>query len=95
MGMSRTEIAQVITSENATAMISGTAVGFLAGICVELSLTQIVYRLTAEHLSLFDLRIIATILLCLAISILFAYVTIRRTCDTQVIELLRDVSRGR
>ena len=94
MGMTRNEIAQVITAENATAMISGTIVGFLVGIIVEISLAEIVYRLTGEIPALFDFRIIAIILLCLFVSIIFAYIAIRRTCDTQVITLLRDVSRG-
>ena len=94
MGMTRSEIAQVITTENATAMISGTVLGFLAGILVELSLADIVFRLTGNVPSFFDLRIIAIIIFCLMISIIFAYIAIRRTCDTRVITLLRDVSRG-
>ena len=94
MGMTRTEIAQVITAENATAMISGTVVGFIIGIIVEISLADIVYRLTGEIPTLFDFRIISIILLCLFVSVIFAYIAIKRTCDARVIALLRDVSRG-
>ena len=94
MGMTGNEIAQAITAENATAMISGTIVGFLVGFIVEISLADIVYRLTGEIPPLVDFRIITTILLCLFVSVIFAYVMIRRTCKTQVITLLRDISRG-
>jgi ABC-type lipoprotein release transport system permease subunit len=94
MGMTKNEIAQVITTENATAMITGTIIGFIVGTIVEIAIADIVYRLTGEIPALFDFRIISIILLCLFVSVIFAYIAIRRTCDTRVIVLLRDVSRG-
>ncbi|MGY5874756.1 MAG: FtsX-like permease family protein [Candidatus Thorarchaeota archaeon] len=93
MGMTHSEIASTLTVETSVAMISGVATGIFAGFFVEIALLEILQRFGSTSFAFIDLRTISLVLLSLILSIVAAFVAIRRAANTEVIRLLRDLSR--
>ncbi|MGY5852295.1 MAG: FtsX-like permease family protein [Candidatus Thorarchaeota archaeon] len=93
MGMTHGEIASTLTVETSVAMISGVATGIFAGLFVEVALLEILQRFGTTSFAFIDLRTISLVLLSLILSIVAAFVAIRRAADTEVVRLLRDLSR--
>ncbi|UCE09264.1 MAG: FtsX-like permease family protein [Candidatus Thorarchaeota archaeon] len=92
-GMKDTDIAWTLASENAVAMTSGVITGVVAGLIVEIALSDIIVRYGGALLALIDIRTAFLVVFSLLTSLVMAYYTIRRSTQTEVIRLLRDLSR--
>jgi hypothetical protein len=93
LGMKSKDIAHTLAAENAVAMIGGVVVGFVAGLFVELAIAEIVVRFGGSVPALIDWRSASLISFSLVVSIVLAFVAIRRATKARVIDLLRDLDR--
>jgi ABC-type lipoprotein release transport system permease subunit len=93
MGLTDSEIAWSMTLETSVAMISGAILGGISGFFVELALADILLRFGGTGITFFDLRILLFICISVISSIIAAYFAILKTSDTEVVKLIRDMSR--
>ena len=95
LGMTHSDIAQTLTAESASGMISGVVVGVIMGLLVQVALSDIIMRFTGGVLNFVNPGIVSLIVLSLVGSIAASYYVIRNTTRTRVVGLLRDLGRGR
>ncbi|MHA2072216.1 MAG: FtsX-like permease family protein, partial [Candidatus Thorarchaeota archaeon] len=95
LGMTRSEISQTLTAESASGMIAGVSVGVVAGLLVQIALSEIVRRFTGGQFNIIDPIIVLLVALSLIGSIIASYYAIGNTTKTKVVSLLRDLGRGR
>ncbi|MFX1260950.1 MAG: ABC transporter permease [Promethearchaeota archaeon] len=95
LGMTDSQIAQTLTAESASGMISGALVGVIIGLLVQVALSEIIMRFTGGVLHFVNPGIVFLIVLSLVGSIAASYYVIRNTTRTRVVGLLRDLGRGR
>jgi ABC-type lipoprotein release transport system permease subunit len=95
LGMTRSEISQTLTAESASGMIAGVSVGVVAGLLVQVALSEIVRRFTGGQFNIIDPIIVLLVALSLIGSIIASYYAIGNTTKTKVVSLLRDLGRGR
>jgi ABC-type lipoprotein release transport system permease subunit len=95
LGMTHSEIAQTLTAESASGMISGAVMGVIIGLLVQLALSDIIMRFTGGVVHFVNPSIAFLIVLSLIGSIAASYYVIRNTTKTRVVGLLRDLGRGR
>jgi len=93
MGMTDSEIALTMTLETSVAMIGGTIFGIIAGLLVEAALADILLRFGGSDIAFLDWRIALLIVFSLVSSTIAVYFAITKAADTEVVKLLREMSR--
>ena len=94
LGMDSEDIAKALTFENAITMTTGTGIGVLVGLIVELSFQKIIIRFGVGGVVLFDAKTIILIILSWLTSIVMSYFAIKRATNQNPVTLLRDQQRN-
>jgi len=90
LGMDGEDVAKILTLEGAVPMISGVLVGILVGVLVNLSLADIIMRLSGGQFTLIDFRTLLITVASMIISFIASYYASLKATRVPTIELLSD-----
>lgn len=94
LGMEGDEVAKILTLEGSVPMIAGVLVGIFVGILTNLSLADIIMRLSGGQFTLVDYRTLLITTVSLIVSIIASYYASLRTTRVPTIDLLSDRERA-
>ena len=94
LGMEGEDISKTLTLEGAVPMIAGVFVGVLIGILANLSLADIIMRLSGGQFTLIDYRTLLITVISLVVSLVVSYYASLKATRVATIDLLSDRQRA-
>ncbi len=94
LGMEGSEVSKILTLEGSVPMISGIFVGIIIGILTNLSLSDIIMRLSGGQFTLVDYRTLLITIVSLIISLIASYYASLKTTGVPTIDLLSNRQRA-
>ena len=87
------DVSKVLTFEGSVPMIAGIIVGIVIGILSNLSMVDVIMRLSGGQFTLIDYRTVLIIIVSLMISLIASYYASLKSTKVPTIDLLSDRER--